>query len=110
MTIPNPHQSKPYDSVSKDERGQELYGSRIVDGVEEIVHIPSGKSNMQYHQLEKVLSPEGCEHHFLITDIRLREIECSNCHYATSFHPAMNFFEEEGKAYIYIKHRKYEIH
>lgn len=111
MKLPNPNAQQNYDRVAQDRNGTDLYGYRMVDGLEEIVHLPTGESNMQYHQPEMVLNPEGCEHTFKVVDMGKRELECSNpnCRLMTSFHPAVNFLEEEGKAYVLLNRKQYEI-
>lgn len=109
MKLANPNQSQEFDRVTQDRNGTDLYGYRHVDGQEEIVHIPSGESNMQYHQPEMVLNPEGCSHIFGVVDIRKREIECRGCHLMTSFHPAVNYREEAGKSYIVMNYKEYEL-
>jgi hypothetical protein len=109
MKLPNPNAVLPFDHISKDKNGNEEYGFRTVDGLEEIVHLSSGQSNMTYHQPELVLNTAGCEHRFSIFDIGTREVECRNCHFITSFHPALNYTERDGKSYFTLNHVEYEI-
>lgn len=108
MKINNPYQTLPFEKVTNDKQGQQEYGFRTVDGLEEVVHIPSGKSNMNYYVPEKVLNPEGCNHVFNVINIGLREIECGGCKLTTSFHPT-SLKESDGKIMVVINKREYEI-
>jgi len=101
--LPNPNSSKKFDRIQGD------YGYRNVDGQEEIVHIPTDTSNMAYWKPETVLDPSNCTHELELIDIGKREVECRNCHWALSFNAGDNYFEEDGKAYIVFKNRKFPI-
>lgn len=109
MKINNPNQGIPFDSVSKNKDGEDEYGYRTIDGLEEVIHIPSGKSNMNYYVPEVITRYGDCTHLFKIVNMGIREVECRNCQLITSFHPAVNFKEENGKAYIKLNGREYEI-
>lgn len=109
MRIANPFNNRPFERIDKDKNGNEEYGYRIVDGIEEIVHLPTGRSNMTYYEPEKVTHFDGCNHEFRIINIGLREVECRLCEYQTLFHPAINFKEVEGKAYITLKNTDYPV-
>lgn len=108
--LPNPNEGKPFDRVSKGLNGEDEYGFRRTDdGVEEVVHIPSGKSNMQYWQRESVLDPSKCKgHEFRVVDMGKREIECENCPFQTSFHPR-DHREKDGKAWVRINKKEYPL-
>jgi len=110
--LANPNQGLPYDRISQDAQGNDEYGYRDVEGLEEVIHISSGKSNMEYHLPEKVTNYENCEHTFKIVNMGMREIECSNhlCRLITAFHPAINYREVEGKGYVRLNNKEYEIH
>jgi len=102
--LPNPNEGKPFDRTVGD------YGIRNeFTPDEEIVHIRTGQSNHKYWKPEKVLDPTGCKHKFFITDIGKREIECEKCNLPTSFIVGVNFFEENGKAYVILKDKKYPV-
>lgn len=109
--LPNPNQGKPYDRVIKDAQGNEIYGIRgeHTDN-EEIVDVRTGRSNMAYWQPEMVLNPEGCQHHFFISDIGHREVECTRCKLATTFHPGINFREENGLPEFQFRGQWYPLH
>lgn len=108
--IPNPNQSKPFDRVIKDQNGNDLYGIRNEHTRdEEIVHIPTQRSNQQYWQPEMVLNPEGCEHAFVITNMGKREVECTKCHVETTFHAGVNYIEEDGKAFIQLHTGRFPV-
>ena len=108
--LSNPNSGKPYDRVIKDLQGNEVYGIRNEHQTdEEIVHIPTGRSNQTYYQPEMVLNPEGCDHSFKVTSMATREVECSKCFYQTTFHPALNYTEENGHSFITLKDKKYPI-
>lgn len=109
MKLPNPNTNIPFSRVITDQEGNKEWGYRTVDGQEEIVHIPSNRSNMEYWQLEPVLSPENHTHSFIFTDIAKREIECESCHYPTSFNAGTEYFEDNGAAFVVIKKRKYPV-
>lgn len=103
MQLPHPEPNKKFDRVQGD------YGYRETFGEEEIVHIPTGKSNMMFHKPETVLSPQGCKHSFQLIDVGKREVECENCHWAFSFHAGRNYHEEDGKGYVTIKNKNYLV-
>jgi hypothetical protein len=108
--LPNPNSSNPYERVIKDQNGEELYGIRNEHTPEEeIVHIPTSRSNQQYWQPEKVLDPTGCKHTFQITSVSKREIECSKCHFETTIHLGINYTEVKGKGYIVLNDKKYPL-
>ncbi len=86
MKIDNPYENKKFDTVAKDKEGNDEYGFRTVDGVEEVVHIPSGKSNMTYYSPQPVLRPEGCAHVFNEVNGGLREYVCNKCNYGLTAH------------------------
>lgn len=110
MQLPNPNNDKPFDRVIKDAQGNEIWGIRAEhSGDEEIVHIPTGKSNMSYWKPEMVLNPEGCEHIFYLYNVGRREIECSVCHLTTAFIPGVNYSEENGQAFVTLKGKKYPV-
>lgn len=109
MRIANPNSSLPFETVTKGMQGQDEYGFRIVDGIEEVIHIPSGKSNMNYYIPEVVTRYGDCTHVFKVVNMGLREVECQNCNLLTSFHPAVNYREENGNAYIILNHKEYEL-
>lgn len=108
MKLPNPNSSQPFDSVTKDVHGNEEYGYRTVDGLEEVIHIPSGRSNMQYLQPEKVTHYEGCNHSFRFLSVGKREIECEMCHFTISFHP-IDFREANSRGYVRINRVEYPV-
>lgn len=108
MNLPNPNQNTPFERVDKDKYGQDEYGYRKVDGIEEIVHIPTGKSNMSYHKPEVVTHFENCEHVFDWVNKGLREIECMHCHYPMTF-LVSDFIEVDGKPYVLINKRSFPI-
>lgn len=111
MRLPNPNENQPFDRVSKNAQGLPEWGYRH-EGTpdEEIVHIPTNRSNQTYYQPQRVLYPEGCEHTFHVIDMGKREIECSRCQWATSFHPAHNYQESDGQGYVTILGHPYPIH
>ena len=95
MRLPNPPADRPFDKVIRDDKDNPLYGIRNeYTPEEEIVHVPTGRSNHVYYQPEKVLNPEGCEHEFVVTDLGKREIECTKCTYGTTFVAGVNYFED----------------
>lgn len=102
MQLPNPNDNKPFERIDKDAEGQPLYGRRTVDGQEEIVHIPTNRSNMQYHQPEVVMDASKCLHHFAITHIGKREIECLRCGLSTTFNVGVTYTEENGRKYFWL--------
>ena len=108
MRLPNPNSNKPYERTLDDGQGNPVWGIRN-EGTpdEEIVHIPTGRSNQAYYQPEKVLDPSGCAHQFVITDMGKREVECRKCHWATTFIMGVNLVEEGEKAFIVLKGQKY---
>lgn len=111
MRITNPYKDIPYERVAKDRFGNDEYGYRTVDGVEEIVHLPTDRSNMEYHVPEVVTHYDNCEHVFRVVNMGIREVECTNvqCRLLTSFHPAVNFKEVDGKAFIILNRREYPL-
>lgn len=109
MKIDNPYHSVPFENVSKDKQGQEEYGYRTIDGLEEVIHIPSGRSNMNYYKPEIITRYGDCQHVFRIVNMGIREVECRNCQLLTSFHPAVNYIEREGKSYIRLNGKEFEI-
>lgn len=111
MRLPNPNGNKPFDKIIKDKEGNSLYGVRAENTPdEEMVYIPTGKSNHAYYKPEVVMNPEGCKHYFILTNVGRREIECSNCNYSTSFIIGVNFFERKGTPYFKQKGKTYKIH
>ncbi len=82
---------------------------RDVDGHEEVVHIPTNRTNMQYWQPEAVLDPSNCSHQFSLVDVGKREVECSGCGYTTSFIVGVNYREESGIGYIKVKQGEYPV-
>lgn len=111
MKIANPNQSMPYAEVTQDAQGNDAWGTRIVDGLEEIVNLQTGESNMSYHTPEVVTHYENCDHKFKIVNVGIREIECLNpvCRLTTSFHPAVNYEEINGTPYVTLNNHGYEI-
>lgn len=110
MKIPNPSSNKSFDKVYRDLNGEPLYGIRNEGSEdEEIVHIPTNKSNQTYYVPEMVLNPEGCEHEFVITDIGKREAECAKCHLDTGFIVGVNTYEINGQAYIIYHGKRYPL-
>jgi hypothetical protein len=110
MKLANPNANLPFNRIDKDAQGNETYGYRTVDdGTEEIVHIPTGESNMNYYTPDKVTNYENCKHKFRIVRMGTREVECQYCRLITNFHPAVNFKEENGKAYILLNYQPFEI-
>lgn len=108
MELPNPNDGKPYGRVLKDTNGEDVWGIRNEHTPnEEIVHIPTGQSNQRYWKPEVVLNPEGCQHEFFITDIGRREVECRNCHFATSFIVGVNYSDDPPQ--FTLKGKKYPI-
>lgn len=75
----------------------------------EVIDLRTGASNSQYWQPEMVMNPSDCDHEFFVTHLGKREIECSKCQYGTTFHPAINFFEDNGHPSILLKNRYYPI-
>jgi hypothetical protein len=107
--LPNPNSSKPFDRVAKNLSGEDEYGFRQVDGQEEIVHIPSGRSNMTYYQREMVLNPSACPgHEFRLVDVLKREIECSRCFWSTSAH-INDFRETDGQLFVTVNKQEYPV-
>lgn len=90
MKLANPNDKQSFETVYKNEQGEDEYGSRTVDGHEEMVHIPTGKSNMTYWKPEKVLDPTGCKHVFHFEG--RREVVCDKCGWGLTFH--INSVEE----------------
>jgi len=75
----------------------------------EIVDLETGQSNTKYWKPEMVLNPEGCKHHFVLTNAAKREVECTKCNLPTSFTVPGSYREEKGR-YFFIYHKKeYEI-
>jgi hypothetical protein len=102
MQLPNPNEDKLFERIDTDQEGKPLYGRRTVDGQEEIVHIPTNRSNMQYHQPEVVMDASKCLHRFGITHIGKREIECLRCGYSTTFNVGVTYTEENGLKYFWL--------
>jgi hypothetical protein len=102
MQLPNKDQDKEFDRIDTDPTGQPLYGRRMVDGHEEIVHIPTKRSNMQYWQPDVVLDASKCVHRFLVTSVGKREIECIKCGLSTTFNVGVTFTEENGNKYFWL--------
>lgn len=109
MRLANPHEGKSFDRIDKDRNGEPEYGYRHVDGSEEIVHIPTGRSNTTYYQPEKVLDPTGCDHIFQLEDMGKREVYCSTCQLPTAFIVGINVSEENGSLFIIYKGKSYPI-
>lgn len=109
MQIPNPNQAQEFDHETADAQGNPVHGFRSVDGMEEIVDLRSGKSNMQYWKPETITFYENCDHIFRVTSMGLREIECKSCRLMTSFHPAVNFREDTTGAYILLNGKDFPI-
>lgn len=107
--LPNPHSDRPFDEVRKDANGEDEWGIRQLDGVEEIVHIPTNKSNVKYWQPEPVVKPQGCEHQFRLVDVGAREVICDNCNLATTFHVGVNYYEQKGQPYFTMRGKSYPI-
>lgn len=107
--LPNPHENTKFDEVRKGAQGDPEWGVRKVDGHEEIVFIPSGRSNIQYWQPEAVMKPEGCQHEFTVVDVGHREVLCNLCNYATTFHVGINYVEDNGEPYIILRDKQYRI-
>lgn len=97
MKLPNPNSAKPYDSESGE------YGFRQVDGLEEIVHLPTGQSNMKYYQPEKALNTGNCKHVFRIENMGKREFECNQCGWGVTVNT--NQIEETDKGMILKLHQ-----
>lgn len=79
---------------------------------EEMLEVPIDpdiEGYTKYWEPEMELNPTGCKHNFVITDIGKREVECENCHWAFAFHAGRNYFEEDGKAFVMIKNKKYPL-
>lgn len=102
MKIANPPRGEPT-RVAGD---YAYYGEGTPD--EEIVHVPTQRSNVAYYTPEMVLNPEGCDHEFYITDIGKREIEC-RCGLATTFIAGINYFEEGNNHTIKFKDKTYPV-
>lgn len=110
MKLPNPDQDKPYDRVIKDKDNNPVYGIRNEHTTdEEIVYIPTGKSNVQYHKPEMVINPTGCIHDFVLYDQGKREVECYSCHLATSFIIGVNMKEDNSGISIKYNNRYYPV-
>ena len=110
MRLPNPNQGQPFQRVIKDSQGNDLYGIRAEHTPdEEIVHIPTQRSNQAYHRPETVLDPTGCEHSFVITSIGRREVECERCQLGTTFVPGVNYTEWEDGPRIVLGPRSYPV-
>ncbi len=75
----------------------------------ETVDLKSGVSDSKYWQPEKVLDPSGCVHEFEVTSLGKREVECSKCSLGTTFHPGLNYLEENGKSFIIIRNTRYQL-
>ena len=75
----------------------------------EIIDLATGQSNSKYWKPEPVLSPEGCDHHFVITDVGKREVECTKCTLPTSFSVPESFREDAGRAFFTYHKKEYEI-
>ena len=106
--LPNKGSDIPFERISKDINGEPEYGFRKIDGVEEVVHIPSGRSNSQYWQREMVQNPEGCDHRFIIENVNKREILCQNptCSLGFTFH-VNDLIEDSNGLSIVYKDKKY---
>lgn len=104
MKLTNPDEGKKFDRVAG-EYGYRKEGTRD----EEIVHIPTGRSNQAYYQPEMVMNPEGCDHDFVLTSIGMREVECSRCHYGITFHAGINYTEREGTSYITLHGTEFPV-
>jgi hypothetical protein len=102
--LPNPNQGKPFDKVYKDEQGKPVWGERG----EEIVHIPTGKSNQSYYKPETVVNSAGCKHEFNVSDMGKREIMCRKCSLETTFH-AGAMKKIRGKDYVILQNKSYLI-
>lgn len=110
MNIPNPDQDKPFNRIIKDKDNNPVYGIRNEHSAnEEIVYIPTGKSNVQYHKPEMVIDPTGCNHDFVLYDQGKREIECYTCHLATSFIVGVNVVEDKSGIKIRYNNRSYPV-
>lgn len=103
MRIPNPPRGEPTRTVAD----YAYYNEGTND--EEIVHVPTQRSNVAYYTPEMVLNPEGCEHEFYITNLGTREVEC-RCGLATNFIVGVNYSEEDNNPTITFKHKKYKLH
>lgn len=75
----------------------------------DLVNAETGEDLTKYWQPETVLDPSNCMHDFKVTNMGKREVECDLCHWALSFNAGTNYIEEEGKSFIVIKKKKYEI-
>ena len=110
MQLPNPNENKPferyYDRANPDGSTEHEYGVRRVDGHEELVHLPTGRSNMQYWKPEIAHDP-NCSHEFVLSSNR--EIECLRCQYSTTFHAGRNIIEENHQTFVLIHNRKYPV-
>lgn len=105
MKLENPDASKPFDEIKLDKNGNPEYGIRG----EEIVHIPSGRSNVSYYQPEVVMDASGCDHEFQLYDVAKREIECLKCRFATTFILGVNFEETPEGSFVTLKNKKYPV-
>lgn len=110
MKIANPQAGQKFDVVYKDHMGNPTYGVRNPNTAdEEIVHIPSNKSNQNYYIPDVVLDPTGCEHDFIVTDVNKREIECNKCQYESSFVLGVNAEERDNKLQVILNKKTYSI-
>jgi len=110
VQLPNPNDGKPFDRIVKDAQGNDLYGYRKEHSPdEEIVYIPTQRSNQTYHQPEPYISPEHCPHDWHFTSVGKREVECKNCGLPTSFVVGVNYKEEQGDPWFCFKKTWYKI-
>jgi hypothetical protein len=97
-----------FDRVIKDQHGNDLYGYRMVEGQEEIVHIPTGRSNMSYHEPSAVLNPSGCPHVFSVEDMGKRVFTCNRCNWSITAN-VNQIHESKGGVTIMLKQGEFEV-
>lgn len=103
MKISSPNESQPFDRVADE------CGYRTVDGLEEIVHMPTGRSNMSYHQPEITLNAKGCKHHFKIENIRKREFRCTKCRWGVTVR-VDHIDEKDTEMFINLHQGRYKVY
>jgi len=108
MKLDNPNSNKEFERISKDARGEDEYGYRTVDGIEEIVHLPTGRSNMSYYQPQSVLNPVDCEHMFDETNKGEREYVCRKCQFGLTAH-ITQLIERGGTLLIKLQDGEYRV-
>lgn len=104
----HPEQKTSYDKVVNDAQGNPLYGYRTVEGQQEIVHIPTGKSNMTFHKPEQATKTYDHEHAFRVENMGSREFICNGCDWAITVHISQIEENKEGQ-FLKLKQGRFKV-